>query len=79
MKLKPDANIPAFMQTVQTCQGEIYFVTPEGNRLNLKSTLLKFVFITAFAGKLRNLSGQVEMQNPQDMIRLRDYLIEDGI
>ena len=79
MKLKPDINISAFLQAAQTCQGEIYFITPEGDRLNLKSTLMKFVFVTVFAGKLRNQNGQIEVKNPQDLIRLRDYFVQEGI
>ncbi|MBD5458844.1 MAG: hypothetical protein HDR27_09780 [Lachnospiraceae bacterium] len=79
MKLKPEINISAFMQAVQTCRGEIYFVTPEGDCLNLKSTLMKFVFVTVFADKLRNQNGRIEVQNPQDLIRLRDYFVQEGM
>ena len=79
MKLKPDISITAFIQAVQTCQGEVYFVTPEGDRLNLKSALMEFVFVTAVSGKLQDLNGQVEMQNPKDIIQLCDYFIQDGM
>lgn len=75
MRLKPDINIPAFMQAVQTCHGEVNYFTPEGDRINLKSTLMRFIFVAVFADKTQNLNGQIEIQNPQDKNRLQDYLI----
>ena len=75
MRLNPNVNVPAFLQAVQSCNGEVCFVTREGDILNLKSTLSQFVFTTVIAGKLQNLEGQVSVQDSQDAILLRDYCI----
>mgnify|MGYP001118793782 CR=1 FL=1 len=39
MKLKSDADTISFLNAVKACAGEVYFVTSEGDRLNLKSIL----------------------------------------
>lgn len=73
MRLNPNVNIPAFLQAVQSCKGEVCFVTQEGDILNLKSVLSQFVFTAVIAGKLQRFEGRITVQDPQDEIRLRDY------
>lgn len=75
MRLNPNINTPAFLQAVQTCKGEVCFVTKEGDILNLKSVLSQFVFTAVIAGKLQNFEGFITVQNPKDEIRLRDFCI----
>ena len=43
MKLKENADVVAFLKKVKECRGEVYFVTDEGDRLNLKSTLSQYM------------------------------------
>ncbi|RJW28139.1 polya polymerase [Ruthenibacterium lactatiformans] len=73
MKLNSNVNIPAFLQAVQSCKGEVCFVTEEGDILNLKSVLSQFVFTAVIAGKLQRFEGVITVQDPQDEIVLRDY------
>lgn len=73
MKLNPNVNIPAFLQTVQSCKGEVCFVTEEGDILNLKSVLSQFVFAAVIAGKLQRIEGVITVQDSQDEVVLRDY------
>lgn len=75
MRLNQNVNIPAFLQAVQACKGEVCFVTQEGDILNLKSVLSQFVFTAVIAGKLQSFDGFITVQDPQDEIRLRDYCI----
>lgn len=46
MRLKDNLDIPGFLQAVQACEGAVYFCTPEGDRLDLKSLLSKYIFST---------------------------------
>lgn len=73
MKLRPNVNIPAFIEAVRACSGQVCFVTPEGDNLNLKSTLSQLVFTTVIAGKLQSLGGWITVQNPQDEALLCGY------
>ncbi|MDE6168134.1 MAG: hypothetical protein K2G28_06715 [Acetatifactor sp.] len=75
MKLKSNVNVPDFLQAVQACAGEVYFITPEGDHLNLKSALSQFIFTAVIAGQLQKLDGCITAQNPQDEILLRRYCI----
>ena len=75
MKLKPDINVPDFLQAVQSCVGEVFFITSEGDHLNMKSTLSQFIFTAVIAGRLQNLDGCITVRNPQDESLLRRYCI----
>ena len=75
MKLNPSTNIPRFLQAVYNCQGDVYIMTPDGDKLNLKSPLSQFVFAAVVAGQLRNLSGDILLRDPQDLPVLANYLL----
>ena len=75
MKLKPTANIPAFLRAVQNCNAEVYFITPDGDKLALKSTLSQFVFATVLINDLQELRGDIELYDPRDEELLAEYLI----
>ena len=77
MKLNPNVNVPSFLKAVQACGGEVYYVTPEGDRLSLKSTLSQFVFAAAVSGKLQDTNGSILLQNPEDAVWLQDYCSND--
>lgn len=74
MKLKPTANIPAFLKAVQSCLTEVHFTTDEGDSLNLKSTLSQFVFAAVCTDELRKLKGYIQIEDPQDAELLAEYL-----
>lgn len=75
MKLNPNANIPRFLQTVQSCRGDVHYLTPEGDDLNLKSALAQFLFAAVVAGQLEELPGEIRFQDPEDVSVLQRYLL----
>ncbi|MDE5589095.1 MAG: hypothetical protein K2J60_08125 [Acetatifactor sp.] len=75
MKLKPNVNVPDFLQAVQACIDEVFFITSEGDHLNLKSALSQFIFAAVIAGRLQKLDGCITAQNPQDEALLRQYCV----
>ncbi len=46
MKLYNIDNVDEFMKVVEQCKGTVELVSKEGDRLNLKSQLTKFVTVT---------------------------------
>ena len=44
MTLTSHTDFAAFLEAVQQCRGEVLFCTREGDKLNLKSTLSKYLF-----------------------------------
>lgn len=75
MKLNPDTNIPRFLQTVQSCKGDVHYLTPEGDDLNLKSALTQFLFAAVVAGQMKELPGEISFQDPEDQSALQRYLL----
>lgn len=68
MVLKSGIRLPDFFQAVHSCHGEVLFQTPDGDRLNLKSTLSQFVFAAAYAGELQTLDGTLECSEEDGLI-----------
>ena len=47
MRLKKDVSTVNFINRVEQCTGEVIYETAEGDRLNLKSQLSKYLFLVA--------------------------------
>ena len=48
-KMKSNTYLPAFYSQIEACTKDVYFVTNEGNRINLKSMMSQIFFLTTFA------------------------------
>ncbi len=42
-----DVDVPAFLRVLDSCEGQVYLMTRDGDRLNLKSKLCQLVGLTA--------------------------------
>ena len=78
MRLRLDISLPDFLRCVDTCAGEVVYSTPEGDQLNLKSQLSKYVFLAAVDRKDSAilLSGIVVCSDSTDYNILMSYLTE---
>ncbi len=76
MKLKQNADLPAFLKKVRGCAGEVWFVTQEGDKLNLKSVLSEYLFLSAAISFRLTESGRVAFENQEDAEQVRDFLEE---
>ena len=77
MRLKDNLDVGVFLAEVGECKGEVIFETKENDRLNLKSTLAKFVF-AAIADKPEFMEiSMVRCSEPEDEKRLSKFFIED--
>lgn len=45
MRLKNDVNLVDFLNQVQKCKYDVYMVTVEEDKLNLKSVLSQYLFV----------------------------------
>jgi hypothetical protein len=74
--LKNETDMAEFVRRVQDCRADVFFVSEAGDRLNLRSELSKYLFVTASArGLLSN--GTIECENGEDYAVLRDFLTEE--
>lgn len=67
MKLTNVTNVESFFEAVDKCQGDVYLTTQEGDRLNLKSQLTKFLTLsTVFQSSLIK-EMDLELSCPEDV------------
>ena len=75
MRLKKEVNLAELMGAVRQCGKDVWFDTPEGDHLNLKSALSQFVFVVAVGGKGYALTGEI-LCSPEDRERLLPFTEE---
>ena len=76
MKVQHVIDIDGFVKVVRECKGKVELVTGEGDRLNLKSRLCRYVsFDKLFSDE--NI-GELEViaAEPEDVTKLVNFLIE---
>ena len=77
MKLNRDADVPSFLLQTDQCAGDVIYTTPEGDCLNLKSQLSKYIFLAAANAEsaVFLLSGEIACSKAEDLEVLRPYLV----
>lgn len=65
-----DVDVQAFLSVIDTCEGDVFLVTEEGDRLNLRSKLCQLIGLTKLieGGKITN--AHIECQKPEDESKL---------
>lgn len=79
MYLKKNINAAAFLNTIRDhCRGDVFCRTQEGDVLNLRSTLCKYVF--AVVSNDSKIMGRcvISCEEPEDYKVLAAFLKEDA-
>ena len=79
MKLLNLTDIDGFFKLVDSCDGDVYIVSPHGDKFNLKSSLTKYI---AFANILSNAvveELELEVTNPSDGQKFINFMISERI
>ena len=69
-------DIWGFLQAVSKCKGDVFITSPQGDRLNLKSSLTKYI---AYSGILSNAEGEeleLELSNSKDFKLFFDFMLK---
>lgn len=76
MKITQIKNIPEFLKRVQTCSGNVILSTMDGDVLNLKSTLSKYIAANDILSKI-TINGEVdiEFENPEDILKVVYFIL----
>lgn len=74
MHIKTNTNIVNFLEQVQTCNAEVFFETPEGDCIALKSTLSQYIFCTIASNPELLQSGTIRFEKEADQKLLIDFL-----
>lgn len=73
MRLKKDVDIMEFIKGIKTCKGDVFFESPE-DKIDLKSVLSQYVFISILNNKKLMESGGIRCENPEDFGFLEPFL-----
>lgn len=65
-----DLDLKAFTEVVDACEGDVYMVTPEGDRLNLKSKLCQLIGFTTLIEGGTVTKAHIECTNKDDERKL---------
>ena len=74
MKITNLSNVEGFLKTVSECKGTVELVTKEGDRLNLKSELTKYVALTSFFKDSTIPEMEVILSEPDDAVKIINFL-----
>ena len=72
MKLKKEVSSADFLNQVDGCQNDVFYKTAEGDMLNLKSQLSKYLFLVAVNAPSLS-GGEIEVSDI-DYQLLKEYL-----
>ena len=64
-----------FFEVINKCKGTVELVTAEGDRLNLKSQLTKYVAITKLFADTMIPEMEIVAHDPEDVNRLLEYMV----
>ena len=70
MTLENISNIQGLFDVINTCRGNVELVSPEGDRINLKSRLAQLLSLSGVVshGYIRELELKIEKQEDMDKI-----------
>ena len=74
MKFKDSVDINAFLDAAKKCTGDIFFQTNEGDILNLKSLLSRYVMMSIMGDPSLLKSSQITCVQEEDYQMLSEYL-----
>ena len=65
-----DIDVTKFLAVLDTCEGNVYLVTSEGDRLNLRSKLCQLVGLTKLIEGVRIAQACIYCENKDDESKL---------
>lgn len=65
-----DIDLPEFLKVLDSCEGNVYLVTREGDHLNLKSKLCQLIGLTELIKGGTIAEAFIVCENPNDESKL---------
>ena len=78
VKLRSQIDVVELLQTVKKCQEDIFFISKEGDVLNLNSQLASYVFIASIQEEALIEDGYLRVTAKDDLFLLSPFLRADG-
>ena len=65
-----DIDVPGFLSVLDSCEGNVYLMTRDGDKLNLKSKLCQLIGFTKLIEGGSIAEAKLECSDPEDQRRL---------
>lgn len=65
-----DVNVPEFLKILDSCKGEVYLMTRDGDKLNLKSKLCQLIGLTSLIEGGKIAEAFIVCENEEDEQKL---------
>lgn len=75
MKLTNIQDVDGLFKTLNQCKGEVWLVSKEGDRINLKSKLSQMLFTANLLNKSTIHELELIVSEPEDMKKVMDFMI----
>ena len=75
MKLVNVNNVEGLFEVLDKCQGDVYLVSKEGDRINLKYKLSQMLFTANLFTKANISELELIVAEPEDMKRVVDFMM----
>lgn len=75
MKLNPQCDFSNFLTTIENCNSDVFFATTDGDLLNLKSELCRYVFAIVMATPSLLERGHLICNDKEDASKLQSFLL----
>ena len=75
IKLYKIDNFAAFMDLINECEGDVCIISDQGDKLNLKSTLVKFVALANLFNSSVIEKLELEVTDKDDEQKIIDFMI----
>lgn len=73
-----DIDIQKLMELLDKAKGNVYMVTEDGNKLNLKSKLCQLYGVRQLLEQAKNstISAELNVENPEDELMFINYMMQ---
>ena len=75
MKLVNVNNVEGLFEVLDKCKGDVYLVSKEGDRINLKSKLSQMLFTANLFTNANINELELIVAEPEDMKRVVDFMM----
>ena len=77
MKINSIKNPKEFFAKLQTCKGNVMLLTPDGDRLNLKSKLCQYIAMTNIFSHAEIGEMELFFSDIEDSMAMIDYIVRN--
>ncbi len=75
MKLVNVNNVDGLFQVLKSCEGAVYLISKEGDRINLKSKISQMLFTANLFNKATIKELELIVSEPEDMKKVVDFMM----